>query len=138
MPHDNELRGFLARVGGLTEGQLLAIIAAGGCGDQSGKRLAMRTAERVAKAAGLARGLDQVRDDIVAWATDRGPGSGQVSGFAMPETIEGDLRRRAAPELIGAAFAIALGDRLRPEASDPLLFAWRSVVETGATADPYR
>jgi hypothetical protein len=46
----------------------------------------------------------------------------------MPETIEGNLRRRVAPELINAAVATVLGDRLPADAAQSLLAAWRSAV----------
>lgn len=121
------LRSFFARVEHLTDGELLALIAAGDPVDRVIRPDAMRTAESSAKEAGLTHDLDQVRDRIVAWATDRGPATGHLPGFGMGETLEGDLRRRAAPELIGAAFAIALGDRLPPESSHALLRAWRAV-----------
>jgi hypothetical protein len=138
MPDYDRLRSFLTRVAALSDGELLAIIAAGERNDRSGERQAMRLAERATKEAAIGRELDRARDQIIAWATDQGTGTGQLSGFPMPETIVGNLRRRAAPELINAAFAIALGDRLTREASDPLLFAWRSVVEGHASPVPRR
>jgi hypothetical protein len=119
---------FFARVERLTDGELLALIAAADPDVRVIRRDAMRTAETAAKEAGLARQLDQIRDRIVAWAIDRGPATGHLPGLAMGETLEGDLRRRAAPELIGAAFAIALGDQLPPESSHALLAAWGAAV----------
>lgn len=136
MPDRDRLSSFLTRVAQLSDGELLAIIAAGERNDRSVERPAMRVAERATKEAGIGRELDRARDQIIVWATDQGTGSGQLSGFPMPETIVGNLRRRAAPELINAAFAIALGDRLPREAADPLLCAWRSAVE--AHASPLR
>lgn len=129
MPDSDRLSSFLSRVAQLSNGELLVIVASGERNDRTAEQQAMRVAERAAKAAGMGRELDRARDQLIAWATDQGTGSGRLSGFPMPETLVGNARRRAAPELINAAFAIALGDRLPREVSDLLLFAWRSVVE---------
>jgi hypothetical protein len=131
---DGDLDRFMRRVEHLSDGELLAIVAVGERQDRVSERIALHSAERIAEGAGLAADLDRARDAIISWSTSQGPWAGQLSGFAMPEPIVGNLRRRAAPELINAAFAIALGDRLPDEVADPLLHAWRSTVEPGGGA----
>ena len=138
MQENDELTRFLERVVSLTDGELLAIIAAGNRDNRPGRSLARRRAEHAAGQAGLVDDLDRARDRIIAWATSLGPDTGQLPGFAFPETLDGDLRRRAAPEIINAAIAIALGDRIPPDVAGPLLSAWRSVVEPGSGPDRVR
>jgi hypothetical protein len=132
-----ELDLFFARVARLTPGELLAMIAAGEDGDITATRLAFRASERAAKDAHLADELHAAREQVIAWATDAGPATAHVSGFAIAETIDANLRRRAAPELIGAAVAIVLGGRLRADDAQALLTAWHSAVGTspGTPAD---
>jgi hypothetical protein len=116
---------FIDSLDHLTEEQLLGMAAAWHSSDEQ----AREDAWTQVRAVGLAHEVEHVRQRALDFATGAGV-------LFYPYTIDSDdlarhARREAAPALVDAAIAIALGDRLDETTREVLLGPWLRVSEQG-------
>jgi hypothetical protein len=119
---------FIDSLDRLDEGKLMALVAAWGATARKDHEAAWAEVRRVAADDGLEHDVEAIRDRALGWAY-RGSNIP-----AMPYSLKAEddwvrLRRDAAPGLVDAALAVALGHRLGASAREILLGPWLSATE---------
>lgn len=120
---------FIDSLDFLNQEQLLGMTAAWRSADKQAREDAWTKVRATAAMAGLSKDVDHVRDRAMHWA-DRG------TNVPTPYTLNRDdawlqVRQGAAPAIVDAALAIALGNRLDEATRDVLLGPWLRVSDQG-------
>ena len=111
---------------------LLALSAAWRAVEEQAREEAWTRVHDAAKRTRTERGVETVRDRAMHWAGRSGYSYGEITAYGGGQPLWGDVRRQAAPALVDAAVAIALGRRLDSASREVLLGPW--IAATGLEA----
>ena len=117
------MNDFIGSLDLLNEANLMVLVASWGAVAQRDHEAAWAEVRRVATDDGLDADVKAVRDRAMQWAY-RGTNIPAIPYSMMSDDEWLRLRREAAPALVDAALAVALGDRLGQSARNVLLAPW--------------